>query len=332
MVKAFVFGKFLPFHKGHEAMINFALDNCDFLSVLVCCDYDETIPGQVRKNWIKNTFHGQGKLSVEILQYDNRLLPNTSQTDVDVSKLWAAQFKYLYPDYDLLITSEPYGELVAGFMAIKHLLFDIDRARFSVSATMIRTDIFANWHYLPNAVKPFFALKIIILGTESTGKTTLAEQLSLHYSCSLVTEAGRDLIADSREFIFQDLLMVADEHAKRINETVLGDSPLIIIDTDIHITQSYAQFIFNRDLPISEAVYNSNKARLYLYLNNDVPYYQDGTRLNEKERDILDQFHRQTLTTHNIGFVEISGNWQNRFEQAIAEISKLIEKQTTISG
>ena len=35
MIKAFVFGKFLPFHKGHEAMINFALTKCDFLAVFI---------------------------------------------------------------------------------------------------------------------------------------------------------------------------------------------------------------------------------------------------------------------------------------------------------
>jgi HTH-type transcriptional repressor of NAD biosynthesis genes len=55
MIKAFTFGKFLPFHKGHEAMINFALTECDFLSVLVCCSDKENINGEVRKKWIDNS-------------------------------------------------------------------------------------------------------------------------------------------------------------------------------------------------------------------------------------------------------------------------------------
>jgi HTH-type transcriptional repressor of NAD biosynthesis genes len=53
MTKAFVFGKYLPFHKGHEAMIKFALTKCDLLTVLVCCSDKESIPDTVRNSWIK---------------------------------------------------------------------------------------------------------------------------------------------------------------------------------------------------------------------------------------------------------------------------------------
>jgi HTH-type transcriptional repressor of NAD biosynthesis genes len=55
MTKGFVFGKFLPFHKGHEAMIKFALTKCDFLTVLVCCSDKESIPDTFRKSWIEKT-------------------------------------------------------------------------------------------------------------------------------------------------------------------------------------------------------------------------------------------------------------------------------------
>jgi len=329
MIKAFVFGKFLPFHNGHEAMISFALTQCDFLSVLVCCDKQEHIPGEVRKHWIEAAFENTSNMEVKILRYDNRLLPNTSQTSLSVSEIWSAEFKKLYPDYNLLITSEPYGDLVAGFMGIKHIPFNLEKDIHPVSATAIRTNLFSNWHHLPAAVRPYFAVKVVILGTESTGKTTLTEQLANYYNCSMVAEIGRDLIPDSTDFSFDDLLFVANEHAKKINETVLRDSPLVIVDTDIHITKSYAKFAFGLEMPVSEYIIDANKANLYLYLNNDVPYYQDGTRLNKTERDLLDQSHREVLAQHQIKFVEITGNWQKRFEHAVSEISKLITTQST---
>ena len=324
MIKAFVFGKFLPFHKGHEAMISFALIKCDFLSVLVCCDNEENIPGEVRKTWIETTFSGVKNIAEDLLYYDSRLLPNTSATSASVSEIWSVEFKRHYPDYSLLITSEPYGELVAGFMGIQHLAFDIKKKQYPISATAIRNDLFSNWHYLPAAVKPYFALKVAILGTESTGKTTLTEQLARHFNCSIVLEAARDLIPDSTEFTFEDLHLVANEHAQRIDDAILGNCPLIIVDTDIHITKSYAQFVFHKELPVSENIYNTNKAHLYLYLTNDAPFYQDGTRLNKTDRDLLDRSHRQVLTDHQIKFVEIAGIWQDRFEQAVSEVSKLI--------
>jgi HTH-type transcriptional repressor of NAD biosynthesis genes len=328
MTKAFVFGKFLPFHKGHEAMISFALTQCDFLSVLVCHDNSEDIPGEIRKSWIAETFADTPNLEVIVLQYDSRLLPNTSQTSSSVSETWSVEFKKLFPDYSLLVTSEPYGELVAGFMGIRHIPFDMEKRQYPISASTIRNDLFANWHNLPNAVKPHFALKVVILGTESTGKTTLTELLARHYNCNFVTEAGRDIIADSTNFTFDDLQLVATEHAKRITEAILGDRPLVIIDTNIHITQSYARFAFNKSLPVDDTIYDINHADLYLYLNNDVPYYQDGTRLNKVDRDLLDQSHREVLAEYHVNSVEISGGWQSRFEKAVSEVSKLITNKS----
>jgi HTH-type transcriptional regulator, transcriptional repressor of NAD biosynthesis genes len=329
MIKAFVFGKFLPFHKGHEAMISFALTKCDFLSVLICCDKQENISGDVRKHWIESTFAYTKKIDIKVLHYDNRLLPNTSQTSLNVSEIWSVELKKHYPDYSLVITSEPYGELVAGFMGIQHLGFDLGKEQYPISASIIRNALFANWHYLPVAVKPYFSLKVAILGTESTGKTTLTEQLAKYFDCNFVSEVGRELIPDSTDFNFDDLYLVASEHAKRINAVMVDNSPLIIIDTDIHITKSYAKFTFDRELSVDDHIYNTNKAHLYLYLNNDVPYHQDGTRLNKVDRDLLDQSHREVLIDHQIKLVEISGTWQNRFERAVSEVSKLITNKTT---
>ena len=326
MIKAFVFGKFLPFHKGHEAMIHFALTKCDFLSVLICCDYEENIAGEVRKNWIETTFTGVKSINIEVFHYDSQRLPNTSHTSSSVSQLWSVEFKKHLPDYNLLITSEPYGELVANFMGIHHIPFDLNRKRYPISASIIRNDLFSNWHYLPIAVRTHFTIKVAILGTESTGKTTLTKQLAKHFNSSFVLEAGRELIPCSNDFTFKDLQLVSIEHAKQIDNAIMGSSPLIIIDTDIHITKSYARFTFNRELAVAEHIYKINKADLYLYLNNDAPYYQDGTRLSESDRDLLDQYHRKVLADHQIKFVEISGDWKNRFELAVSEVSKLIKK------
>ncbi|EHQ25151.1 AAA family ATPase [Mucilaginibacter paludis] len=330
MIKAFVFGKFLPFHKGHQAMISFALSQCDFLSVLVCCDQEEQIPAAVRKNWIETTFADTANLEVKVLQYDHHLLPNTSVASLSISERWSDVFKKLYPDYNLLITSEPYGEFVANFMHIRHIPFDPAKVQFPTSATAIRNHLFANWHFLPAAVKPYFAIKVVILGTESTGKTTLTQQLAAHYNCSCVLEAGRELITDSNNFAMNDLHLVANEHTKRIAQAMLGDSPLMIIDTDIHITKSYSRFMFDQELPVNHSVYDTQSASLYLYLNNDVPYHQDGTRLSHPDRDLLDRSHREVLAAHMVQFTEISGNWPSRFEQAVLHISKIINSKLNL--
>lgn len=325
MVKAFVFGKFLPFHKGHEAMINFALTKCDFLTVLVCCSDKENIPAPTRQKWIEKTFEKESKIEIKSYNYLESELPNTSESSQEVSKVWSAIFKEFFPDYDLVITSEEYGNYVASFMKIEHIAFDIPKQLFPVSASAVRKDIFTNWKFLPDSVKLDFVIKVVVLGTESTGKTTLTERLAKYFNCSSVKEAGRDLIANSNSFEFDDLHLVATEHAKRIDKAVLEQSPLIIIDTDIHITKSYANFTFDKILEVESKIYNSNKADIYLYLNNDVEYVQDGTRLSKHDRNLLDISHRQILQQHNIDITEITGSWEQRFDKAVTTIKQLIE-------
>ena len=324
MIKAFVFGKFLPFHKGHEAMIHFALSKCDFLTVLVCASDKESITGPIRKSWVEKTFPDQKNIEVRILDYVESELPNSSVSSKGVSEVWATVFKQLFPDYSLVITSEEYGYFVAEFMHIQHIPFDIPKKLYPVSATSVRNDLLTNWTFLPEAVKRDLVLKVVIVGTESTGKTTLTEDLAAYFNCGKVLEAGRDLIPDSNAFSIDDLQLVAREHAKRMEEAASGDSALVIIDTDIHITQSYCRFTFGKDLAVSDDIYNANRADLYLYLNNDVAYFQDGTRLHKEERDLLDISHRQVLTGRNINFVEIKGNWEERFQMAVEQIKSVI--------
>lgn len=332
MVKAFVFGKFLPFHKGHKAMINFALTKCDFLTVLVCCSDKENISATTRQKWIEKTFEKETKIEIKCYNYLERELPNTSVSSQEVSRIWSEKFKTIFPDYSLVITSEEYGNYVASFMKIKHIAFDISKQLFPISATAVRNDIVANWKFLPDSVKPSFAIKIVVLGTESTGKTTLTERLAKYFNCSSVKEAGRDLISNSNSFGFDELDLVASEHAKRIDNAVLEESPIIIIDTDIHITKSYAKFIFGKTLEVESKIYHSNKADLYLYLNNDVEYLQDGTRLNESDRNLLDISHRQILQQYNVDIIEITGDWEQRFDKAVSEIKQKLEVNEKSKG
>ncbi|MBW8684508.1 AAA family ATPase [Chitinophaga rhizophila] len=327
MRKGFVFGKFMPFHKGHEAMIRFALSYCDELSVLICCSNRETLPAPVRQVWLEHTFREEPRIRVMVYRYDESLLPNTSASSAEVSAMWAAQFKLIFPDHTLVVTSEPYGELVANFLGITHIPFDVEKGRYPVSATKIRADLPATWQYLPDTVKQSLVTKVVILGTESTGKTTLTSRLAAHFNCSAVMEAGRDIIADSRNFGPDDLQLIAKEHADRIDEAATGDSPLIVIDTNIHITLSYGEFAFNHELPVERNIFESNRADLYLYLSSDVPYVQDGTRLSESDRNLLDICHRRVLDKYAITCEEISGDWDERFSQAVILIEQLMQRK-----
>ena len=328
MVKAFVFGKFLPFHKGHEGMINFALTKCDNLTVLVCNSETENIPGQIRKEWIEETFKNENKIEVKIFNYSEKDFPNSSVSSRNISKIWSNKFKELFPDYSLVVTSEDYGNYVAEYMNIKHISFDIPRNQFPVSATKIREEIVSNWNFLPDSVKKYFSIKVTVLGTESTGKSTLCEKLCKHFNCSLVPEVAREIISNSNSFKQEDLYEVAKRHAKRIEEKIMEDNPLTIIDTNVHITESYSVFMFNKELKLNKEIYETNKSDLYIYLNKDVEYFQDGTRLSETQRNQLDNSHRNILKKNKIDYIEVGGTWKERFDKTVKIINKFKKGRT----
>lgn len=53
---------------------------------------------------------------------------------------------------------------------------------------------------------------------------------------------------------------------------------------------------------------------------------QDGTRLSEDDRNLLDRSHRQVLQQYNIDYVEITGDWEQRFDKAKTIVNRIIEK------
>ncbi|QIX62816.1 AAA family ATPase [Hymenobacter sp. BT18] len=329
MTHALVFGKFLPLHRGHLALIDFARRHCDHLTVLVCASDLEQLPGSVRAGWLRETYAAHPEVHVQVLDYRENELPNTSVSSEAVAHAWAERFRQELPTVNLVVTSEPYGEMVAARLGIRFLNFDPARVQVPVSATAIRADLQAHWQYLPGSVQVYYRRTVAILGTESTGKTTLTQQLAAYFGASYVAEAGRDLVAHSTEISRADLLAVASEHARRIAAAQATGGPLLLLDTDVHITQSYTGLLGEDYLELPAELYAINRADLYLYLQADVPLVDDGTRLSQTERLRLDALHRQTLTHFGIQYHEIGGVWPERFAQAVQLIELLLKQAAT---
>ncbi|MEO1053153.1 MAG: AAA family ATPase [Bacteroidota bacterium] len=325
MKKGFTFGKYLPFHNGHKALIDFATKHCDELFVIVSKSDQEKLNCTTRANWISKTYSKEPRVKVIEFNYLESELPNTSVSSAEVSQVWADQFKLIVPEVDILFTSEPYGDLVADFMGIEHQSFDQDRSLNRISATQIRNGLYDHWTFLPDAVKQHFQKKVAVLGTESTGKSTMASFIIEHYPATLVEEVGRDIIENSNHFSQEHLIKIAHAHVENIKVAVAKLAPLVVMDTDIHITQSYAKFSFGKYMKLDESLYAINAANCYLYLNNDVPFVQDGTRLSEHERNALDASHRNTMTQFDIQLEEINGSYAERERKVMVIIDQLMQ-------
>jgi HTH-type transcriptional regulator, transcriptional repressor of NAD biosynthesis genes len=317
-----VLGKFMPLHRGHIALVEFALQHCNELIVLLCASEKEPIPGSVRKHWLRETFESEKRVRIVHVEYDENELPNTSVSSLEVSKKWADYIWKKFPGISMFFSSEPYGEYVADHLRISHFCFDQERKTVPVSASAILSDPFTNWEYISLAARPYFGKKICISGSESTGKSTLAINLAKHYNTPVVEEMAREVIEKTNDVVFEDLMKIATLHAETINKKMKLVNKILICDTDVNITKSYSKYLFKKPLVTPQWIDDANQYGLHLYLETDCPFVQDGTRLSKIERDNLDAFHKTQLREAGIDFVSITGNWEERFEKAVAVIDK----------
>lgn len=316
-----VLGKFMPLHKGHIALADFALKHCDKLNILVCANNDiEPIPGALRLKWAKEVFHKDPRIEVH---YTEEKIPYTNYSSRYISGLWGQYIKQRFPDVSVFVSSEEYGDYVAEYLGITHVLFDKSRLNVPVSASLIRQNSMDFWDYMPRAVQPYFVKKICICGTESTGKSTLTERLARHFVTTYVQEMARVIPKKSEEFTPDDLFIVADLQAKEIMAKTETANKVLFSDTGLLATKVYAQYLFGLNPVFESWIKEINHFDLYLFLTNDVLYVQDGTRLPFSKREELHQLQLNYLRQHNVNFKIIDGNWDERFAKAVSIIEEL---------
>jgi HTH-type transcriptional repressor of NAD biosynthesis genes len=322
MKKGLVLGKFMPLHNGHLALIDFASKQCEELVILLCYTNKEPIAGSLREEWLKKSDAKITNVSIISYQYDEDFLPNTSVSSKEVSLQWSKAIKNIVPDIDTIFSSELYGDYLAEYLGVKHIAFDFKRNAFPVSASAILTNPLLNWSFIASIAKPHFLKKIVLLGTESTGKSTLVEKLAGYFHAGYVPEMAREILEKTEDCKPEHLIKIAELHAKEILKRSENTDRLLFIDTDINITKSYSKYLFNESLHVPEWVEEANKAHLYLFLEADCEFVQDGTRLPDEERKKLSLFHKEHLKETGIAYFSITGNWDERFKKAIIIIKE----------
>lgn len=328
-----VFGKFMPLHNGHVELITFAAAQCETLHVLVCIEDSEYFLS--RTEWLKETFSNEN-IKIQTLYYSKDNLPVSSKYNQKTTELWGDEFQnYFYEKIDAIFTSEEYGIHIAKYMNAEHIYYN---QNIPIHATDIRNNIYANWRFLPDAVKKSYIFTVCIVGTESTGKTMLSQKLAEYFNCSWVPEMGRELIKNTDTCTPKDLQKVAIVHDAMIQQKLKTTDKILIIDTDVNITKSYHKFLFDSELD-TDIKHNFD---IYIYLDSEAPYVNDGTRLSEDNREELDDYHYDTLRNNGIystddnphklyynasgAWNEFLWNWDSIFDNSIKYIEHSMNK------
>jgi len=174
--------------------------------------------------------------------------------------------------------------------------------------------------------------KIVIIGPESTGKSTLCEQLAQHYDTSWCPEFAREyLLTNGRSYSYDDLLTIAkgqlameDEYARMISSSL---SPLFI-DTDMYVMKVWCEFVFEKCHRFILDQIVERKYDLYLLCSTDLPWVKDELREypDLKIRDRLYHIYKDIMINQAVPWMEISGSYEERLLTAIAAIDTLLKK------
>lgn len=311
----------MPFHKGHQFLIDSARNQCDHLTVLVCSIEKEPIPGHLRYAWVKNTYPG---LDVRHVTDENPQYPEEHKFFWET---WCDTIRRNTPtDISVVFSSEDYGDTLAEKLGIRHVMIDKARSAVPVSATMIRQDPKRYWDFIPEEVRPFYIKRVALLGPESCGKSYLAEQLAHHFHTVFVEEYGRtycerfgmDLTPLDFAHIAGGQLYREDEMAKQANH-------LLFCDTELIITQVWSEVFFKGVCqPWIVAQNHARRYDLCLLLKPDIAWHDDGTRAYAHTRSWQFDRLRAELESRNMLYVIIGGDYEERRHLAVQAVEKLI--------
>lgn len=156
MKTGLVLGKFLPPHTGHLYVIMHAKAAVDFLIVVVGSLPSETIPPELRVEWLRQMV--PTNTSVIHIPDDNP--PGCTNKEQRFFDIWAKNLLVHLPyKPDFIFGSESYIEPLATAMDIKAMMVDQERKVVPITATMIRQDPKRYWIFIPPIVKEYYAQK-----------------------------------------------------------------------------------------------------------------------------------------------------------------------------
>ena len=169
-------------------------------------------------------------------------------------------------------------------------------------------------------------LRVVVTGSECTGKTTLAEALAEHYGTVFIPEFVRQYVREKGSAPeYWDVEAIARGQIELENRLAADASQLLIQDTDLLSTVVYSHHYYGRCPRWIEYAMRKRAAQIYLLAGIDVPWVEDGDQRDRGDRrDEMQQLFRQALIDRHLGFIEVLGTLENRLETAIPAIDRLI--------
>lgn len=177
---------------------------------------------------------------------------------------------------------------------------------------------------------PINLIKIVLFGPESTGKTTLSNQLARHYHTVWAPEFAREYLQDKwnnyrKTCEDTDLIPIAIGQMKLENDLAQKADKVLICDTDLLETKVYSQEYYGGFVdPELDKAAKQNNYDLYLLTYIDTPWEADDLRDRPELREEMFNSFEKALKDHNKNYILLKGDKETRLKKAVNAIDEII--------
>ena len=159
--------------------------------------------------------------------------------------------------------------------------------------------------------------KIIVTGPESSGKTTLCNNIASHFKLSYSKEYARKYLKKiGKEYIQEDLLKIAKGqlNLEKVNK---------ILDTDLITIKIWSEYKFGNcdNWILNKIEEQKNEIRFYLLCKPDISWESDPLRENPNDRMKLFEIYKMEL--ENLGHKYHIVEGKDRLQNVIKKIYQL---------
>ena len=337
-----VVGKFWPPHRGHQRLLETAAAQVHELAVLVYAHPDAAdFPAAVRAEWLRALYRGDEAadgprigltpLRIFALSAEADGVPPDAAEDAThraFVRQWLARQGI---SVDVVFSSEADGPGFAEHLGAAHVAVDVARAPVPVSGTQVRNDPAAFAPFLHplvaaqyGAVPPAAVPRVVLLGAESSGKTTLCAALAAACGTAWVPEYGRTLHEQKNGNLDDDdLLYIARRHIELEDEAASQAKGVLFCDTNAATTALYAYYYFHRCDPALRAlaaVCGQRYAHTFVCAPT-VPFAPDGWRGPEALRSFQHGMILLQLDHYGIPYTLLEGTVAERVAQVRAALA-----------
>ncbi|GAB3528835.1 hypothetical protein GCM10027443_07260 [Pontibacter brevis] len=170
-------------------------------------------------------------------------------------------------------------------------------------------------------------LKIAITGPESTGKSTLAENLARHYDTVWVPEYARTYVGNlGRPYTLEDLEAIARGQLALEQEMQPQAKRILFSDTDLLVIKIWSEHAFGQCPTWIQDKLKQQNYNLCLLMGVDLPWEPDPQREHPHLRQYFYEWYKRELQALGVPFVEIYGQQEERLQLACRHIDALLQQ------